>query len=109
MKKHFVFWTVVTALGTMGLSPAHLEAATNTNGLVSAFEIVGLYSPNNSPVMSTNSVGNVITSDYTAKPLKIATKDVLNLLAAEFGTSFPSGAQLAYDLNSPQGFVVLDS
>ncbi|MGD0812741.1 MAG: hypothetical protein ABSA83_03985 [Verrucomicrobiota bacterium] len=84
-----------------------LQAAT-TNGLVSTFSIVGLLSPSNSPVRTTNVIGNVITSTYTSKPLTMNTKSILDLLEVEFGTQFPAGARLAYGLGT-SGFMVLDS
>jgi len=108
--KRYLSSTAIAALGLMGFGIGHVQSAVTTNGVLSSFAIVGVFSPTNSPVMTTNAVGNVITSTYTAKPVKIATKDILNLLGAEFGTSFPAGAQLAYSLSSsPEGFVVLDS
>jgi hypothetical protein len=108
--KRYLLSTAVAALGLMGFGIGHLQAAAvTTNGVLSTIAIVGVFSPTNSPVMTTNTIGNVITSTYTAKPVKIATKDILTLLQAEYGTTFPSGAQLAYSLNSsPAGFVVLD-
>ena len=106
--KKYLLSTAVAALGLVGLGVIHVEAATTTNGLPSTFALVGLFSPTNSPVKTTNNIGNVITSTYTSKPLKIATKDILNLLSTEFGTSFPSGSQLAYRLGT-SGFLVLDN
>jgi hypothetical protein len=58
--------------------------------------------------MTTNAIGNVITSTYTTKPITLSTKSILNLIQAEFGTIFPNGARLGYSLHSG-GFVVLDS
>ena len=105
--KKFALLTAVATLGLMGLGISQVQAATTTNGLVSTFAIVGWFSPTtNDPVLTTN--GSVITGTYTAKPVKITTKDVLNLLHSEFGgPAFPSGAQLAYSI-SEFGFVVLD-
>jgi hypothetical protein len=110
--KKYVF--LASALGLIALSPAYLQAA--TNGLNSTFSIVGQFSPANSPLVTTNVVGNVVTSIYTTKPLMITTKNILNILEAEFGTSFPVGAKLVYGLGSggfrvldPQGNLVLDA
>jgi hypothetical protein len=108
--KRYLLSTVVAALGLMEFGIGHLQAAAvTTNGLLSTIAIVGVFSPTNSPVMTTNTIGNVITSTYTSKPVKIANKDILTLLEAEYGTTFPAGAQLAYNLTgNPSGFVVLD-
>lgn len=103
--------TAVAVFGAVELAVSDVQAAVTTNGIVSTISIVGSFSPSTSPVITTNSGGSstVITSVYTSKPLKILTKDMLNLLATEYNVSFPSGARLAYDLtSSPEGFVVLD-
>src|SRR5258708_7647359 len=105
--KRSILLTSMAALGLMFLCPGTVQAAT-TNGLISSFTFVGLFSPTNSPVVTTNTIGNVITSTYTAKPLTVTTKSILNLIQAEFGTIFPGGSRLAYSLHS-SGFVVLDS
>jgi hypothetical protein len=108
MNKNVTLFAAVTAIGLAVFAGGRIQAASSTNGLVSSFAIVGLFSPTNSPVMKTNNVGNIITSTYTAQPVKIDTQNILTLLASEFGTSFPSGAQLAYSLGGSEGFVVLD-
>jgi hypothetical protein len=99
--------TSVAALGLMGVCPGNVQATT-TNGLISVFSLVGLSSPTNPAVMTTNAIGNVITSTYTTKPLTLTTKSLLNLIQSEFGTIFPSGTRLAFSFTSG-GFVVLDS
>lgn len=105
--KRYILLASVAVAGLMGLCVGSLRAGT-TNGLISTFSIIGLYSPSNSPVMTTNAIGNVITTAYTSKPLAMNTKSILELLEAEFGTLFPGNARLAYGLNT-SGFVVLDS
>ncbi len=57
-------------------------------------------------MITSNANGTVITETYTTKTVTIATKDILNLLAKEFNTTFPAGAQLAFTLDDR--FVVLD-
>ena len=104
--KKLVLSTVTAALGLMGLGISNVQATANTNRLVSTFAIVALISPAD-PVVSTNSNGTVITAKFTAKKVKITTQDILNLLATEFNTTFPAGAQLALSL-ADEGFVVLD-
>jgi hypothetical protein len=108
--KKFALLTVATALGLMGLGAGNILAASSTNGLASTFTIIALFSPTNSPVMSTNHNGavTVYTETFTTKTVTITTKDILNLLAREFNTTFPAGAQLAYALGQ-EGFVVLDN
>lgn len=113
--KKFTLFTLVAALGLMGLGVGNVQAnpqkgpppTGNTNGLPCTFTIAGLFSPTNSPVTSSNASGTVITETYTSKTVTITTKDILNLLAAEFNTTFPAGAQLALSFDG-QGFVVLD-
>jgi hypothetical protein len=56
--------------------------------------------------MKTNAIGNVVTSTYTSKPFSITTKNILTMLQAEFGATFPTGAKLGYSLET-SGFVVL--
>ena len=104
--KKFALLTAVATFGLMGLGIGQIQAATTTNGLVSTFAIVGWFSPTNSPVTTTNSNGTVITQKYTAKPVKITTKDLLNLLGTEFGATFPHGAQIVYGIGP--GFLVDD-
>jgi len=107
--KKIVLLTAVATLGLMGLSASNVQAAAvTTNGLVSTFAITGLFSPLGDPVTTSNSSGTVVTDTYTTKSVKITTKDMLNLLADEFNTTFPVGAQLAFSLNGNEGFVVLD-
>jgi hypothetical protein len=107
MKKFALLAGMIT-LGLLGLNTGSVQAAASTNELISTFAIVGLFAPTNNPVITTNASGTVITAKLTAKAVKIATKDLLNLLATEFNTNFPAGAQLAMNLNSGSRFVVLD-
>ncbi|MGB7746863.1 MAG: hypothetical protein WBN75_06195 [Verrucomicrobiia bacterium] len=111
--KKFALLTLTAALGLMGLGAGNVQAAPPkgpstppTNSLVSTFSIVAFFSTNNSPVITSNANGTVITETYTTKTVTIATKDILNLLAKEFNTTFPAGAQLAFTLDDR--FVVLD-
>jgi hypothetical protein len=99
--------SAIVALGLLGLCQGNVQATT-TNGLLSAFSMVGVSYPTNSPVTITNAHGNVITSTYTTKPFTFTGQNVLNLIQAEFGTIFPRGARIAYSLDT-SGFVVLDS
>jgi hypothetical protein len=108
MNKNITLFAAVTTIGLAAFAGGRIQAANSTNGLASSISIVGLFSPTNSPVMKTNTVGNIITSTYIAQPVKIDTQNILTLLAGEFGTTFPSGAQLAYQIGIG-GFVVLDN
>jgi hypothetical protein len=95
-------------LGLLGSTAGNLQAATTTNGLVSTFAFVALYNPTNAFTVSSNSSGTVLTEKITTKTFKITTKDLLDLLAVEFNTNFPSGAQLAFAMGEDDNFVVLD-
>jgi len=102
--KKFVLLIVATTLGLLGLSASNLQAASgNTNAMLISFQIAGI-------VQHTATVTNgaVVTTTATAIPVKIGNQNILNLLQAEFGTTFPTGAQLAYNLTGPMGFHVLD-
>ena len=107
MKKTVLLAGMIT-LGLLGLNTGSVQAAAPTNVLTSTFAIVGLFMPTNQPVLTTNASGTVLTVKFTAKAVKITTKDLLNLLATEFNTTFPAGAQLALGFNGDSGFEVLD-
>jgi hypothetical protein len=103
MKKYAL---LAATFGLMALTSGYGQATTNE--LNSTISMVGLFSPASSPLVTTNVAGNVVTSIYTPKPLVITTRNILNILEAEFGASFPVGARLAYSVHS-SGFLVLDS
>ena len=106
--KKFVWAAIIGAFGLLGSGLGNVQAAATTNGVTSVFAVVGLFSPTNSPVAITNSAGTVVTKTYTVRPVKITTQDILNLLATEFGTNFPTGARLAFSLSGSESFAVLD-
>ena len=105
--KKFALLTLAAALGLTGLGVGNVQAApVIIKRIPSTFTIVALFSPTNSPVTSTNHNGMEITTTYKTQTVTITTKDILNLLAREFNTNFPAGAQLASSLIG--GFSVLD-
>jgi hypothetical protein len=104
MKKLMLLIAVI-ALGLLGLSTSNLQAASgNTNVLLPiSFQITGLI-PHTTIVTN----GDVVTSTETPTRVKIGNQNILDLLQAEFGTTFPVGAQLAIDLTGQGDFHVLD-
>jgi hypothetical protein len=101
--KKCALWMAVT-LGLLGLGTNNLQAASgNTNALLISFQISALIQQT---TIVTN--GAVVTTTYSTTPVKIGNQNILNLLQAEFGTTFPLGAQLAYNLTGSIGFHVLD-
>ena len=80
---------------------------TSTNALLIQIQMTGLIQTNNTGTTVTNAAG-VTTSTVTAKPIVLTTKDLLKMLAVEFNTNFPTGAQLALDAFG-LGFVVTDA
>jgi hypothetical protein len=108
--KHMVktmVWTLMS--GLLALSAGSVQAASSTNGLVSNFAIVGMFSPTNGMKLTTNSSGTVITQTVSTKQVKITSADLLNLVKTDFNTNLPAGAQLALSIGSSfNTFVVLD-
>ena len=56
----------------------------------------------------TNETVSGSTTKYNVAKFKVTSKDVLKLIAAEFSTNFPAGAQLAVDYFFNGEFYVLD-
>lgn len=107
MKKLALLFTGVVTCSLLGLSS--LQAAfVSTNSALVQFAITAALQTTNSGVYTTNNATHVATAPYAVTKVKIASQDILNFLQAEFGTTFPPGAQLGYKLTSPDGFVVLD-
>jgi hypothetical protein len=101
--KQFVLLLAVT-LGLLGLTTGNLQAASpNTKAVLITIQISGIIQQT---TIVTN--GDVVTTTYTTTPVKLGNQNILNLLQAEFGTTFPVGAQLAYNLSGTRGFHVLD-
>ncbi len=102
--KRFVLFAVLAVIVAWGWNVRTMAAATaNTNALLVSFQITGL--SQDTAVVTNN---NVESTTYSANSLKIGNVNFLNLLQAEFGTTFPTGAQLAYYLTGDTGFHVLD-
>lgn len=102
--KKFVLLTLAVTLGLLGLGNSKLQAASaNTNALLISIQISGIIQET---TIVTN--GDVVTTTYKTTPVKIGNQNILNLLQAEFGTTFPVGAQLAYNLTGNIGFHVID-
>jgi hypothetical protein len=101
--------TALVAAGWMGLSLSNLHAAfVNTNCFVVEFSLTAVLAGN--VTTTTNSKGTITT--VTAQKEKIISKDILNLLHAEFeGPVFPAGARLVFNNHSGPGgtgFAVAD-
>jgi len=95
---------LTVTLGLLGLNVGNLLAASaNTNAMIVK---LALTAEIQAPVLSVTNTPDT-NSTYTVTKVKIANKDILNLLAVEFGISFPVGAQLG--LTPDFDFVVLDS
>jgi hypothetical protein len=95
---------MAVTLGLLGFTTRPLQAASgNTNAVLISFQISALIQQS---TIVTN--GDVLTSTLSSIPVKIGNQNILNLLQAEFGTTFPTGAQLAYNLTGSTGFRVLD-
>ena len=108
MRKNILL-TALAAAGWMGLSLGNLHAAfVNTNAFVVQFSLTAVLAGN----VTTTTNSNGIITTVTAQKARITSKDILNLLHAEFGgPAFPAGAQLAFNINSgPEGtgFAVAD-
>ena len=93
--------------GTMALAGLTLGAGTLHAQVTQALTIKATASVQGDDSQSTNSKTDVITYT-TAAPIKhsIATKDILTLLAADYHTTFPSGAKLVMDGTSSKIEVV---
>jgi hypothetical protein len=101
--KKFILLAVTALLGLAGFGAGNLHAAsTNTSAMLIQFQITALVQKT---VIVTN--GNEATTTYTTTTVQLGNQNILNLLQAEFSTTFPAGAQLAYSLDT-QGFYVLD-
>jgi hypothetical protein len=102
--KRFVLLTVTITLGLLEVSTSNLQAASaNTNAMIVSFQITGIVEHT---TIVTNS--GVVTTTYATTPVKLGNQNILDMLQAEFGTTFPVGAQLAYNLRGVPGFHVLD-
>jgi len=104
MKKNLLV-ACIAMIGWLGLPGTSLKAAfVSTNDYQVQFNLVA------TTQASITSVTNSSTITETAKSarVRITSKDMLNLLHAEFGgPAFPAGAVLAYD-STTSGFVVTD-
>ncbi len=93
----------VAMFGLLGMSVGNVYAVlANTNAMIVK---VAFTASIQAPILS---VTNPPTTNSTYKiiKVKVATQDVLNMLQAEFGVTFPIGAQLG--LTAGFDFVVLD-
>jgi hypothetical protein len=95
--------TVVAMFGLLGMSVSSVHAVlANTNAMIVKFAFTANIQ---GPILS---VTNPPTTNSTYKVIKVkvASQDVLNMLQAEYGVTFPIGAQLG--LTASFDFVVLD-
>jgi hypothetical protein len=103
--KTLALLTVATALGWLWFGTGNAQAGVgNTNALLVQVQITAVIQ---SSTVVTN--GNVETATYGGTTLALGNQDILNMLEVEFATSFPAGAQLAYNLTGPTGFHVLSA
>ena len=101
-----LFALLTVALGLLGSNVGNLQAASvSTNAMIVKLALTAQIQ---APIVGITNSPNT-NSTYSVTKVKIANKDILNLLSAEFGTSFPTGAQLGLTLNPYFNFVVLDS
>src|ERR1700722_16571117 len=100
--RKFGLLTLAVTLGFFG-SAGTVQAA-NTNALLMEIQLAGVVQKT---TVVTN--GNVQTTTYTTTSLNIGNQNILNMLQAEFGTNFPTGAQLAFNVGGTSGFNVLDA
>ncbi len=103
MKKTVLLIALAT-FTVLGLSAGNLQAASgNTNATLITIQITGSIQQT---TIVTN--GDAVTTTYATTPVKIGNENILNMLQAEFGTTFPVGAQLGYNLSGKIGFHILD-
>ncbi len=95
MKKIKLLVAVAIA-GLLGLS---------TRAAVSGYDLVTVKA---TILAQTNNTASGSTTKYNVVKFKVTSKDVLKLIAAEFSTNFPAGAQLAVDNFFAGDFYVLD-
>jgi len=101
--KKFALLIVVTMFGLLEFNAGNLYAApANTNAMIVKFAFAGAIQ---APVVTVTNSPNT-NSTYKVTKVKIANKDMLSFLSAEFSTTFPDGAQLG--LTTDFEFVVLD-
>lgn len=88
----------------LALLTASSVRAANTNAMLVQIQITASLQQTN--IVTTS---GVTTTTYTTKSATIGNQQILNMLQAEFSTTFPTGAQLAYNLTGSSGFHVLDA
>jgi hypothetical protein len=92
----FVVSTGMATMGLLGLIAGGVQAAPATNVLISTFALVGLYSPTNSHVVTSNADGTVLTVKVTANPASFTTKDAPNPCVAKTSHWIPLGCNGIY-------------
>ena len=107
--KKLVLFTAVAVFTLLGMGPVK-AAFISTNSIPLDFSMVGVYNPTNTPDYATNvtSSATVITQIFRTNAVKIVTKDMLNILGAEFGTTFSSTDRIVYNFHTG-GFQITDA
>lgn len=100
MKKS-ISYLVVASCALLGASAGNLQAAfSSTNEIPLQIAITATIQTTNSGDFGPTNSSGVAVAHFKTFTAKIVNQDILNLIEAEFGTNFPTGALIAYNANS---------